>query len=215
MSVAHPTPHPIPAEERERLVGLALRIVEERGGQGLTMNELAARAGLSSAHLSRFFESKDALLEAIAEQWFRPKVAIMDEVMASGLSARRKMFEFFARRFVRLRETYYADPAAFQMYVEIGAEHFELVRSYVDLGDHYLGEIIGEAMGEGYFAGLGVDEAISLVNQMCTLYVNMGAMPMVMDRLSEDKLARIIDAVFDGLSAQDRGAKSVSGLRAV
>lgn len=201
-------------EERERLVELALRIVEERGGQGLTMNELAARAGLSSANLSRHFESKDALLEAIAEHWFRPKVAVMDEVMASDLPARRKMYEFFARRFVRLRDVYYADPAAFQMYIEIGQEHFDLVRSYVDLGDHYLGEIIGEAMGEGYFAGLGVDEAISLVNQMCTLYVNMGTMPLVMDKLSEDKLARIIDAVFDGLSAQDRGAKSLSGLRA-
>ena len=201
-------------EEHEHLVGIALRIVEERGGQALTMNELAARAGLSPAHLSRHFDGKDALLEAIAEHWFRPKVAIMDDVMASGLPARRKMYEFFARRFVRLRDTYLADPATFQMYIEIGQEHFELVRSYVDLGDHYLGEIIGEAMGEGYFAGLGVDEAISLVNQMCTLYVNMGAMVYVIDRLSEDKLARIIDAVFDGLSAQDRGAKSLSGLRA-
>ena len=142
-------------EEHERLVGIALRIVEERGGQALTMNELAARAGLSPAHLSRHFDGKDALLEAIAEHWFRPKVAIMDDVMASGLPARRKMYEFFARRFVRLRDTYLADPATFQMYIEIGQEHFELVRSYVDLGDHYLGEIIGEAMGEGYFAKIG------------------------------------------------------------
>lgn len=206
-----PSPSP---EERERLVELALRIIEERGSQGLTMNELAARAGLSSAHLSRHFPVKDDLLEAIAELYFRPKVAIMDEVMASDLPVRRKMYEFFARRFVRMRESFYADPAAFQMYVEIGQEHIELVRSYVDLGDHYLGELIGEAMNEGYFAGLGVDEAISLVNQMVTLYVNVGTMKYVMDKLSEDKLARIIDAVFDGLSAQDRGARSVSDLRA-
>ena len=37
---------------------------------------------------------------------------------------------------------------------------------------------------------------------------------LLMDRLSEEKLARIIDAAFDGLSAQDRGAMGVSGLRA-
>ena len=36
----------------------------------------------------------------------------------------------------------------------------------------------------------------------------------MMDRLSEEKLACIIDAMFDGLSAQDRGAKGVTGLRA-
>jgi hypothetical protein len=39
-------------------------------------------------------------------------------------------------------------------------------------------------------------------------------MSQFMERLSEDKLARIIDAVFDGLSAQDRGAKGLAGLRA-
>lgn len=30
-----------------------------------------------------------------------------------------------------------------------------------------------------------------------------------MPKLSEDKLARIVDAVFDGLSAEDRGARAV------
>ncbi len=69
-------------------------------------------------------------------------------------------------------------------------------------------------MADGHFAGLSVDEAISLVNQMTQVYTNIGAMEMIMPRLSTDKLARIIDAVFDGLSAQDRGAKAVSGLRA-
>ena len=39
-------------------------------------------------------------------------------------------------------------------------------------------------------------------------------MAMVMPKLSEQKLARVVDAIFDGLSAQDRGAKGVTGLRA-
>lgn len=201
-------------DQRERLVTLARAIIEERGGSGLTMHELAARAGISPAVLSRYFDGKDALMEAVAEFWFRPKVAIMEEVLASDLPPRRKMYEFFARRFVAMRKGYDADPTAFRMYVEIGEEHFEQVRSYVDLADHYLGVIIGEAMGEGFFAGLGVDETISLVNQMVAPYCSIPTMIMLMERLSEEKLARIIDAVFDGLSAQDRGAKGLTGLRA-
>lgn len=201
-------------DQRERLVTLARAIIEERGGSGLTMHELAARAGISPAVLGRYFDGKDALMEAVAEFWFRPKVAIMEEVLASDLPPRRKMYEFFARRFIAMRKGYDADPAAFRMYVEIGEEHFEQVRSYVDLADHYLGVIIGEAMGEGFFAGLGVDETISLVNQMVAPYCSIPTMIMLMERLSEEKLARIIDAVFDGLSAQDRGAKGLTGLRA-
>jgi len=69
-------------------------------------------------------------------------------------------------------------------------------------------------MAEGHFAGLSIDEAISLINQMVNVYVNIGAMAQLMQRLSEDKLARIVDAIFDGLSATDRGAKPLTGLRA-
>ena len=199
---------------REALLELMVEMVEERGSSAFTMTELAGRAGMSTANLYRYFASKEALFEAVAEHWFHPKVEIMEEVVASDLPPRRKMYEFYAQRFARMRSEWERDPVAFASYVELGKEHFELVRSYVDLGDHYLAVIIGEAMAEGFFAGLTIDEAISLINQMTGAYVNISAMELIMPKLSTDKLARIIDAVFDGLNAQDRGAKSVSGLRA-
>ena len=124
------------------------------------------------------------------------------------------MYEFFARRFVLLRDSYRADPVLFQMHCDLGNQHFEVVRSYVDLGDHYLCEIIAEAMADGHFPGLSIDEALSLINQMISAYVNIALMVMIMDKLSEAKLARIVDTIFDGLSGEDRGAIGVQGLRA-
>lgn len=199
---------------REALIDLVIELIEERGSTNLTVTELAARAKMSPASLYRYFESKEALIEAVAERWFQPKVAIMEEVINSDLNPRRKMFEFFARRFALMKAEWDRDPVAFSSYVELGKENYELVRSYVDLGDHYLAEIIGEAMAEGHFAGLSIDEALSLVNQMVNVYVNIGAMEQMMHRLTTDKLAMIVDAMFDGLSATDRGAKAVKGLRA-
>lgn len=202
------------AAGRAELLALMVALIEERGSSAFTMTELAGRAGMSAPNLYRFFDSKEALFEAVAEHWFAPKVAIMETVVASELPARRKMYEFYAQRFVHMKTEWEADPVAFENYIELGKEHFELVRSYVDLGDHYLATIIGEAMAEGYFAGLSIDETISLINQMVGSYVNIAAMLMVMPRLSEAKLGRIIDAIFDGLSAKDRGARAISGLRA-
>lgn len=199
---------------REHLLDIATAMIEERGNAALTMTELAALAGMSPANLYRYFENKDAVIEAIAGRWFAPKVAIMEEVVASDLPPRRKMYEFYARRFALIRGMWERDPVVFQTYCDVGEEHFEVVRSYVDLGDHYLGEIVAEAMAEGHFAGLEIDETISLINQMVAPYVNIGLMAMVMPKLSEDKLARIVDALFDGLSAVDRGARAVTGLRA-
>lgn len=199
---------------REQLLDLATEMIEGRGAAALTMTELAARAGMSPANLYRFFENKEAIAEALAERWFRPFIAIIEEVVASDLPPRRKMYEFFARRFVLKRAEYFRDPVAFASYCELGEEHFELIRGYIDLADHYLAELIGEAMADGHFAGLEVDEALSLINQMVQPYCNIGIMRYVMERTSEEKLARIIDAVFDGLSAQDRGARALTGLRA-
>ncbi|MCA1661967.1 MAG: hypothetical protein LC648_07335 [Novosphingobium sp.] len=102
----------------------------------------------------------------------------------------------------------------FQMHCDLGNQHFAVVRSYVDLGDHYLCEIIAEAMSDGHFPGLSIDEALSLINQMVSAYVNITLMILIMDKLSEAKLARIVDAIFDGLSAEDRGALGVKDLRA-
>jgi AcrR family transcriptional regulator len=199
---------------REQLVELVIELIEERGSAALTVGELAARANMSPANLYRYFESKEALIEAVVGRWFQPKIAMMEEVVSSDLPPRRKMYEFYARRFAHVRAMWERDPVAFGIYCELGDEHFELVRSYIDLGDHYLGEIIGEAMADGYFAGLEVDEAISLVNQMVSTYTNITVMRYLMPKLSENKLARIVDAIFDGLSAQDRGARSLTGLRA-
>ena len=199
---------------REQLLDIATALIEERGNTALTMTELAALAGMSPANLYRYFENKDAVIEAIAGRWFAPKVAVMEEVVASDLPPRRKLFEFYARRFALIREMWERDQVLFQTYCDVGEEHFEVVRSYVDLGDHYLGQIVAEAMAEGYFAGLEIDETISLINQMVAAYVNISLMALVMPRLSEEKLARIIDAIFDGLSATDRGARAVTGLRA-
>ena len=199
---------------REHLIDLVFDLIEERGSTNLTMAELALRAQMSPANLYRYFDSKEAMIEAVAGRWFQPKVAIMEEVVASDLNPRRKLYEFFARRFALMKAEWERDPVAFATHVELGKENYELIRSYVDLGDHYLSVIIGEAMAEGYFSGLSIDETLSLINQMVNCYVNIGAMEQVMPRLTTDKLARIIDALCDGLSAQDRGAKAVTGLRA-
>ena len=123
---------------RQELLDICEELVRKRGGVDLSMTELAATAGMSPANLYRFFENKEALLEAAAGRWFAPKIAIMEEVVAADLPSREKMLDFFARRFVLMRDQFHEDPDMFKSYLELGDQHFEVVRGYVDLGDHYL-----------------------------------------------------------------------------
>lgn len=184
---------------REQLLDIADELVRKRGGVDLSMTDLAAAANMSPSNLYRFFENKDALMEAAAGRWFAPKIAIMEAVTAADMPVREKMYQFFAQRFVVMRDQFRDDPKFFESYLELGEQHFEVVRGYVDLGDHYLAVIVAEAMNAGYLPDLSIDEAVSLVNQMVQPYCNPEALLYLDNKLSEKKLSRIIDAIFIGL----------------
>ncbi|WP_188645523.1 hypothetical protein [Tsuneonella deserti] len=199
--------------EKARMLRFAERMIEERG-DAVSRSALAGYAGVPRPRIEAMFADDDELFDAVVAGWFGDHVTIMEEVLASDLPPNRKMFEFFARRFRLQRERFRANPAAFKAYCELGAAHFERVRSYVDLADHYLCELIAQAQAEGAFEGLAIDRALSLINQMVLPYTMADVLTYMDERLSEEKLGQIVDTLFAGLSAADRGARGLSGLRA-
>lgn len=203
----------VSGSERKRLVRLAMEVIEQRGDD-VTRGALAAAAGVPRSRIEAIFPEDIDLLDAVVETWFDKHIEIMEEVLASDLPPNRKMFEFFARRFALQRARYRADPVAFKVYCELGAAHFERVQGYVDLADHYLCELIAQAQADGAFEGLAIDEALSLINQMVLPYTMADILTYLDERLSEDKLGRIVDTLFAGLSGADRGSRGVKGLRA-
>lgn len=198
---------------KSELVDLAMELIAKRGA-AISKSDLASASRTSRARVDEIFADESDLFDAILERWYEDDIAIMEDVVASDLPIKRKFYEFFARRFIRERERYQHDPALFALYLELGQEHFEQVRGYIDLADHYLTELIAQAQDEGYFPDLAVNRALSLINQMVICYVSPLMMIQVGDRLEEGKLAAIIDTLFAGLAGGDRGSAPVRGLRA-
>jgi AcrR family transcriptional regulator len=184
---------------RAQLLDEVEALIRQRGATTVTLAEVAAASGMSTGNLYRFFESKEALYEAVAERWFAPKIRIMEEVVASNLPPRDKLYAFFARRFVLMRDNFDADPILFESYTQLGREHFETVRGYVDLADHYLAMVVAELIDAGHFTGLTIDQAVSLINLMIQPFCNPDMMAMLRHSVSEKKLARIIDAITGSL----------------
>lgn len=199
--------------ERARIAQLVLDLVEASGAQ-VTYPTVMLESGVTRSRFEQLFDSEDDLFDAVANLWLQPHIEAMEAVLGSDLPPPRKMYEFFRRRFVINCELFKADPEKFTIICEMGAANFEKIRSYIDLADHYLCEIIVEAQADGYFAGLGIDETLSLINQMVSNYTLQDALVIIGDKLSEEKLARIIDTIFIGLSSEAGGeAAGVNTLR--
>ncbi|MEM9312233.1 MAG: hypothetical protein AAGA34_12390 [Pseudomonadota bacterium] len=199
--------------ERKRIAQLVLDLVKERGTE-ISYSVALSESGLTRGRFEMVFADYDELFDAVAQVWLAPHMKVMEEVLATDLPPPRKMYEFFCRRFVISRSRFREDPENYTMISEMGAANFEKVRSYVDLADHYLAELIVQAQADGYFAGLEIDEALSLVNQMISTYATPDAIIYLGDKLTEEKLARIVDTMFAGLSGEmGESARGVNTLK--
>ena len=199
--------------ERKRIAQMVLDLVKERGTE-ISYNVAHTESGLARARFEEIFADYDELFDAIAQIWLADHMRVMEEVLASDLPPVRKMYEFFRRRFVISRERFREDPQFFTLISEMGAANFEKVRSYVDLADHYLAELIVQAQADGYFPGLEIDEALSLINQMISTYAMPDHIIYLGEKLTEEKLARIIDTIFTGLSGEmGESARGVNTLK--
>lgn len=200
-------------KERHRIASMVLDLVKERGVE-ISYTAALTESGLSRSRFEWVFEDYDDLFDAVAAVWLAPHMQVMEEVLATDLPPVRKMYEFFRQRFIISQKRWRADPANFTMICEMGAANFERVRSYVDLADHYLCELIVQAQAEGYFAGLSIDETLSLINQMIANYTLPDSLIYLGEKLSEEKLARIVDTMFIGLSGEaGEEAKGVNMIR--
>ena len=189
---------------REKLIQIAEAIIRERGAINFTITDLAAEAGMSQSNVYRFFENKDALAEAMAGRWFAELITIIEKLVEEDIPVEQKLYEFFARRLIIKRSRFEEDPDLFRSYMELGRQHFEVVRGYVDLTDHYMAIILAEAMEEGYFEGLELDKVVSLVNTMVQPFCNPNLMVNMMHLADEDRLRQVIDTILNGLKAREQ-----------
>lgn len=198
-----PRPETDIAATRLKIIAAADRMIQEKGAISFTMSDLATAVGMSPSNLYRFFENKDALAEAMAGEWFAELLVIMEDLVSADMPVEEKLYQFFAKRVVIKRARYEDDPELFESYMELGDEHFDVIKGYVDLADHYMASILAEAMEKGYFKGLELDAVVSLVNTMMQPFCNPQLMMQMMHLATEERLRIVINTIFKGLQADD------------
>lgn len=187
--------------KRKQIMEAADQMIRDKGAISFTMTDLATAAGMSQSNVYRFFENKDALAEAMAGEWFADLEVIMRELVDADMPVEEKLYLFFAKRLVLKRTRFEDDPELFASYMELGDEHFEVIKGYVDLADHYMASILAEAMEAGYFKGLELDAVVSLVNTMMQPFCNPNLMMQMMHLATEDRLRKVIGTILTGLNA--------------
>lgn len=78
-------------ERKDQILEAATRVFTQRGFSDARMDDIVEEAGLSKGALYWYFESKEALITAIVDRVFDWETAHMREIIASDVSAPRKI----------------------------------------------------------------------------------------------------------------------------
>ena len=88
---------------KQAILETAQELISEKGPEGISIREIARRIDYSPAGLYKYFNSKDAILEAVCTDGMQELSAAFHEV-AAGLSSAQRLIEYgliyadFARR---------------------------------------------------------------------------------------------------------------------
>lgn len=99
-----------PGDKQRRILDAALRVFAEYGVHGTAVPPIAETAGVAVGTLYRYFDSKEALVNAV----FRDTKTLLGEHLLAGLDTTASTRELFIELWNRLTGFAQSEPAAFR-----------------------------------------------------------------------------------------------------
>jgi len=164
-----------PAEHnvREQIVEAAEKHFSRYGYEKTTVSDLAKAIGFSKAYIYKFFDSKQAIGEAICSKTLSAIVAAVEEAVAGATTSTdtfRRMFKSLTATSVSL---FFNDRKLYDIAAASAAEGWPSARAYAERIKQILMEVVREGRETGEFERkTPLDETVHAIYLVMHPYVN-------------------------------------------
>jgi AcrR family transcriptional regulator len=181
-----PSRGPAEHEVREQIVAAAEEHFRRYGFEKTTVSDLAKAIGFSKAYIYKFFDSKQAIGEAICSQTLRGFVAAVEEAVAGAPTSTeqfRRMFKSLTSTAVTL---FFNDRKLYDLSASSAREGWRSAQVFVERVKQILMEIIREGRENGEFERkTPLDETVNAIFLVMVPYVNPLLLQHQLDRIEE------------------------------
>jgi AcrR family transcriptional regulator len=141
-----------PDETRLRIMEVAEEHFRRVGYAKTAVADIAAELGMSPANVYRFFESKDAIRDAICHRLLKQEHAMVEEIIASPGTAAERL-ERIVLAINRFNRCQFVKDKRIHELVEVAiAENWEAVQNHCDALKSYYATVIAQGIANGEFA---------------------------------------------------------------
>jgi AcrR family transcriptional regulator len=158
---------------REQIVAAAAEHFSHYGYAKTTVSDLAKSIGFSKAYIYKFFDSKQAIGEAICSKTLSDIVATVEQAVAGATTPTeklRKMFKVLVTTGVSL---HFNDRRLYDIAAHAAGERWPSTRAYCDRIKQIVTEIVREGRESGEFERkTPLDETVNAIDLVMQPYVN-------------------------------------------
>jgi AcrR family transcriptional regulator len=158
---------------REQIVAAAAEHFSHYGYAKTTVSDLAKSIGFSKAYIYKFFDSKQAIGEAICSKTLSDIVATVEHAVAGATTPTeklRKMFKVLVTTGVSL---HFNDRRLYDIAAHAAGERWPSTRAYCDRIKQIVTEIVREGRESGEFERkTPLDETVNAIDLVMQPYVN-------------------------------------------
>jgi len=158
---------------REQIVAAAGEHFSRYGYAKTTVSDLAKSIGFSKAYIYKFFDSKQAIGEAICSKTLTAIVAAVEEAMAGATTPTEKFRRMFKVLVTTSVSLFFNDRKLYDVAAYAAAEQWPSARVYCERITQILAEIVREGRENGEFERkTPLDETVQAIDLVVKPYVN-------------------------------------------
>jgi len=164
-----------PAEHnvREQIVEAAEKHFSRYGYEKTTVSDLAKAIGFSKAYIYKFFDSKQAIGEAICSKTLSAIVAAVEEAVAGATTSTEKLRRMFKVLTATSVSLFFNDRKLYDIAASSAAEGWPSARAYAERIKQILMEVVREGRETGEFERkTPLDETVHAIYLVMHPYVN-------------------------------------------
>ncbi|MDN2579989.1 TetR/AcrR family transcriptional regulator [Aquibium sp. ELW1220] len=186
-----PRPRIDPTAVRTKMLDATEGLIRIHGARKVTVSDVAAACGMSQSNAYRFFASRQALLEAVAERWYEAIEDDLATIAVSNEPPAEQLVRFVARRYELKRSRHLEDPDLFQACLELGLADTGVGKRHLDRLRALVEGIVRRCGDQDLIGGRDPVKAAELVEAMTVRFRDPG---LIVRHLEEDSVRRAAEA---------------------
>jgi AcrR family transcriptional regulator len=185
---------------RCRIIETAERYFRQMGYQKTTVADIAKALRMSPANVYRFFDSKKAINEAVAERLMREVEGAIDEIARRPLTAKERLREMIVTMHDMNSRLYTQEQRMHEMVERALSESWQVVHAHIERKNAIFQRVVVEGMAAGEFAAADPHVASHCVQVALVRFFH----PALLVQCANEPgptLEQMIDFVMRGLGA--------------